>query len=108
MMNYDLSEDTIREFLEALIEETKAQNIIWGKSPKSNPIADLEENQSITLLPRDKEFRLSIPNVSPQRYILQEEESKSIFNELCELAMKPDQFKTNKFILDFIKNKSAK
>ena len=110
MINYDLSEDTIREFLETLIGETKTQNITWINDRSStgqfSSYADLEENKKIKVYPKHNQFTLYIPDVSPQTYELKEEETKFIFAELCKLTSKSDQFKTNKFILDFIRIKN--
>jgi len=120
--NYELSEATLRAFLETLIRETKAGNIKWEERDLSktgifNPAsgkskymaADIDTDTTIFLNPDKYEFFMAFSNSMYNQYILKEEDSKYIFEQLYNMTIPVsvsfDKYKSNGFILDFIRTK---
>ena len=124
MITYDLSEDTIREFLEILVSETEQNRIIWemvriqdvpaipggiGIGPISVLKANIDEDNEIFLIynTNTSNFILKRSDLSAQVYVLKEAESKTIFQNLYKIAdfQMGNKNETNRFILDFIRVK---
>ena len=104
-MNNQLSESTIRKFLEKVNDETETHNITWHRTETlGTPYAFLEGELCITVYSGSNTFTLDMPDNFTQTYVVNEDETKSTFSQLCKSIAKTGQLKSNQFILDYIRD----